>query len=286
MFSFRALITASLALVGLTTAACLGSEGTTGSPDLFDDVPLESSEVAGHSGTNSLLVTSYLAEADSLLDLTTRRLKNSSPAGTSLINSSSAYIIGTPEGQDILDYAARCALADNDHVVASIFPTLSFYGSGILTTTAGWGSAALTNAQKEDLFTCVLTHLNPSGAEIDTYLKGPSVAADNSDGTVFDFTEAVWLTTVSAGPFTGTVVEHHVWPQQDLRTRCGPSLEGSLGTRVCGTSAGCGDLTIHTDADFAADCTGSDGSYTCLGKPAIQTKLKTVQLSGIHPKCT
>ena len=71
-----------------------------------------------------------------------------------------------------------------------------------------------------------------------------------------------------------------------MRDACGPSLEGSLGTRVCGSPEGCADLIIHTDAHFAANCTGSDGSYTCLGKPAIQTKLKTIQLKGIHPKCT
>lgn len=272
----RSLVLASLGF-GLLAVGCSGASDELGSP--FEELPTASELAGGNGGTNGEPTNFFHAFAPALLDIAGRPLKASAPVNTYQINPESASILDTEGGRKTFEYAARCALGGGDYVVGGD-PAASYYGDSMLGTTAGWGSNALTTSQKEDLFTCLLPHVNAHGFSVGIYLTGPSIAPDSSDETHFDLAEAVWLAEVQPG----NELQYRVWPQSEVAAACGSDLKESFRALVCGADQDC-NLDVRTSS-FASDCTGSNGNYTCLGKPAIQSKIRAVDLTKRHPECT
>jgi hypothetical protein len=185
-------------------------------------------------------------------------------------------------GASTLDYLSRCALNDGDWVSTGVHTE---YGEGILTTTTEWKSQGLDLPASEDLFSCLLAHLNPFNEEVPIFLSGKNVQVDGGfDASPYIYEEALWVTEINT---MGPTIHFYVWPLGDLQTLCteaDPSIQGIV-TRVCGTmdASECG-VTVHESLD-ACDIDDTTGFYTCLGRPAIKTKLRAVDMPTIYPSC-
>lgn len=262
-----------LAALGLlSTVGCNPADDPTLSPSFV--YPTKSS-MQGGSGTNGNYSIEFHDTKGALGDIMSRPLMK---PDTHMITSESEYILDTEAGIRNFRYAAGCALDFNDFVTGG-WPEDTYYGEGFLSTTTGWGSNALDTPQQEDLFTCMIARLNPSGAEVPIWLSGAHVQDDpNDDETPFVWLEALWTTEIGAAATT-----FHVWPLGDLLDKCGATniIEG-LNSRVCGTPTGdC--VTVHMNS-LQTDCTLSGGNYTCLNRPAIQTKLKLEDVSTMYDR--
>jgi hypothetical protein len=180
-------------------------------------------------------------------------------------------------GEDTFKYAMNCAAPTN-----SIEHTGGPFGRSLLNTTAQWLDKPLGDGARNDLFACMLAHLNPLGT-VDIRLTGHSVTsqATPEEAKRYPVREALWVAETDVT--TGTLA-FHVWPFSDLLGRCGSGTGDSLIYRVCAEidPASCG-LTVHNDAD--TECTEVNGFYTCNQKPAIQTWLKAEDVDDVHPEC-
>jgi hypothetical protein len=272
MKSFPVIWLAALGFGLLSTVGCNEADDPTLAPSFV--YPTKSS-MQGGSGTNGNYSFEFQDTQDELYDIMSRRLK---ATGSNVINSQSEYILDTEAGVRNFRYAAGCALSVTDFVIGGT-PWGTYEGQGFMSTTIGWGSNALDTSQQEDLFTCMVARLNPHGAEVPIWLSGANVQDDpNDDETPFVWLEAVWTTEVSA-----LAINFHVWPLADLVNKCGAGrlIEG-LNTRVCGTPTG-NCVTVHVNS-LQTDCTLTGGNYTCLNRPAIQTKLRLQDVSTMYDR--
>ena len=155
-----------------------------------------------------------------------------------------------------------------------------YVGSGFLNTLGSWPTGIPSIGAKEDLLACMIARVNPSGTPIDIGFSGPSVPEAIDVTATFDFTEAVW--TVDASSVSGPPT-YHVWPSPALAALCEESLVGALDYRICGMTPYTCDMVQETG--FDTRCTGDKGMYTCDGKPAIQTWLRTEDVHKLYPRC-
>lgn len=204
------------------------------------------------------------------------------------LNTLSNGMTSTPEAEQLLEYAVRCALPSSDWIYYGS-PATMLYGQGLLTTTQSWRTGALTTSQTEDLFACLALHINPAGAYVDIMLSGASVtnSVELADYQAdYPFIEALWTADVVSAPLTPSITIN-VWPQQDLITKCQyVVLDEEVKSRVCGTPAGGCGLAVRTDLTTACSLDVNTGDYTCDGKPAILTRLPTSGSNQLYPKCT
>jgi hypothetical protein len=124
----------------------------------------------------------------------------------------------------------------------------------------------------------MIAHLNPFGATVPIFLSGPSVAGtESSDAGGFSVTEAIWQAKI---PGPGQAPIYYAWPRVNLLNTCGLLTTLSWITRICGSALNtCG---VRVRYDSATACTGSDGSFSCNGSPAIQTTLEDSALCSLH----
>jgi hypothetical protein len=190
------------------------------------------------------------------------------------------YHVGGPS---TLDYLSRCALSDGDWASTNSY---TGYGEGILKNTTEWKSFGLDLEGKEDVYNCLLAHLNPFDEEVPIYLSGRNVEHDTGfDASPYIYEEALWMTEIEV-TVSGPQIHLNVWPLADLEMICTagtPTIDG-LTTRVCGSmdAEECG-ITVH---ESLSGCDlEKDGHYTCLGRPAIKTRLRAVDMSVMYPNC-
>jgi hypothetical protein len=194
-----------------------------------------------------------------------------------------ALLFNVLQGRQTLRYAVRCALAAGDSVYGGLVPE-TFSGQGLLVTTAAWKTAALATAKKEDLFSCMLAHLNSAGIHVPIMLSGPSVYdSPTFDGSSYDFDEALWATEITYDPDDSPSFHFYVWPSQALDEFCPINLTGVLQLRLCGTFPGSCQLTVRTDK--ASVCSEHNNGWTCAGRPAIQTRLRPVDVPLLYGVC-
>src|SRR5439155_394469 len=72
---------------------------------------------------------------------------------------SSSLLMGGPDGDKVLTYAVECALPGGTTVD-------KYVGAGMMATTASWLNAPLSPLQQNDVLTCIMTRLNPSGTTV------------------------------------------------------------------------------------------------------------------------
>jgi hypothetical protein len=293
MTMYRKPLTIAFFTVGLLSVGCLGAE------EELDDLGGASPRmhalgagVGGLIGTNHYLPYEFQANVKAIRDAAAMRLGDVLPNDHEVRSSVVGLgLFNTVAGTHTFEQAVSCGLSIGDYVTHMAGRELSLYnGDGYMMTTKEWRVNPLTLSQREDLFTCMITRLNPSGASVQFLLGGPNV--NSSSGAISDFTynEAVWATTETVNPLTGLpMLTFKVWPSPELLDACGGSisvLEQQITGRTCPTpSADCG-LDIVTDTStYPKGCTGSDMNWTCGGKPAIQTKLRKVDVKYVYPKC-
>lgn len=275
-----------LILLG-TGALSAGCGEAPNEADMSTEMPRLSS-MAGPSrvtGTNGLSTLSWSLYKDTLFKATQSPLASSSPGLEHVLAPTNANntLLSSAAGREVLGYAARCALGEGDWVSGGS-PSQTFQGSGLLTTTSAWKTSGLSRAQQEDLFTCLLAHLNFYDVEVPIVLSGPSITdRPGEDSSLFTSSEAVWTTKITTNILTGApMLQYNVWPRLGLNDLCGTLVAATLGARVCGLGLLCG-LTIRTD--FASACTSTERGYSCDGRPAIETILTEQGLGILHPLC-
>lgn len=276
MISSRAPLFAAVAL--LSSSFSVGCSGPDAGFDSSYEMPTLTALTGGNGGTggdNGLTSVIFHQYKDLLVDATSFRIAD--PSDEHLVSAQvlATGLLNTADGRVVFEYAVRCALPGG-HKVAKLSPVVPFYGGGILTTTAGWLTGALTPPQRNDLFTCMLTHLNPEGAHVPIWLAGPKVTETAPTPPEYQVEEALWVALVDSSG-----IHFHVWPLPGVTTYC-PSVSGDLNTRTCDTIPNCG-LQVHSDLSTA--CTGAGDSWTCNGAPAIKTRLTLSSLKLLYSEC-
>lgn len=243
------------------------------------DPTLETMEgTNGSPGNNGLLVTTFQAKSAALRSLMGHKLFT----GTDELNLNINVInfLGSQAGRDVFDYAVQCALPENKSIVRS---GRTYTGKHILTTTTQWTQEALDEDAKEDLFACIVAHLNPLGGDsVPIFLSGPAVHTGTLS-TVYPVKEALWTAELSE-----VGVTYHVWPLFTMPEMCAANPLDALNKRVCGQNAPECFLEPHqhTFTDCVRKSASDDGQVECLGKRAIMTRLKNADfLSTLYPDC-
>lgn len=273
MLSFRLLTGVVLGAV-LTLTGC----STAMDPGDFMDAPAleaQGGPTKGTGGINGLSPADYHANVAALL--AALGVAASDPQNPSIVNPAivATGLLDTAGGRDVFEYMARCALPAGTQLTSA---GRVYAGGGILGTTGAWLTGSLTTSQKEDALTCMVTHLNPFGAHVPIFLSGPSIAGtESADPQGFTVEEAIWQVRLE-GPSQTPV--YYAWPRMDLLNTCGLATSLTWVSRICGTTLNtCG---VQVRYDRAAACTGSDGIFTCNGRPTIQTSLEESDLCILH----
>lgn len=243
----------------------------------------------GSTGSNNLHPLDLLAERDNLVVATQAALATYSASDATwwlANNAGTNALLASTGGRSVLKYAVRCALSSTSAVSAQLGSTgVSYPGEGHLATTAAWKTAALTSDQTDDLFTCLLAHLNANGVTVPINLSGPNVTNAPGYDPSFAWEEALWATKLIHDEDGGTAFHFYVWPR--AAAGCA-NVAAELTHRVCGTiDGGCG-LTVRTDLDTA--CTETSAGWYCNdvtghALPAILTRLKLTDAKKLYTGC-
>ncbi|AKT42044.1 hypothetical protein [Chondromyces crocatus] len=269
----------------------LGCAGGTGEDmvDAFGDLSTEQFQQPmtggqnGNGGNNGLRTAYFHANKSSLLSATGSRLPGPNHAPSVGVQA----LVSTEGGDKTLQYAVRCSVLDGQVVsyVDGVYGPKAYEGEGLLAGTSQWTTQGLSASQQEALFACMLAHLNPAGMVVPIALTGEMVAPaedEEFDLSDYSFHEALWTATVS----TAGGLIFKVWPIGDLRSSCSQVyLEGTLKNRTCGAVSQHASCGLEVRLDVEDDCTVSDGEYTCLGKPALVTRLIPEYFEQLHPLC-
>lgn len=260
--------------------AAMTATGCASDPMIDEEAPpLETLEgTTGVPGSNGLLVTTFQAESSALRELMNQGIytdatkQNLNPNVIAFLDDSSGK-------RKVFTYAIRCALPTSDTITRSL---RVYKGGGILTTTTQWTVAGLNTAAKEDLFACIVAHLNPLGELVPIFLSGPSVRPETLS-TGYPVREALFTAEL-----TEVGVSYHVWPLFAVPEMCAANPFDALKERVCGQDALECSLVPHqsTGSDCTLTTPGDDGRAICLGRKAIMTRLQNADfLSTLYPEC-
>lgn len=207
-------------------------------------------------------------------------------------NASNNNLKGSAGGRSVLDYAARCGLPTGHKLwyTAGMF-SLSVTGQGHMATVtaANWKTTGLSMSQTEDLFACVIAHMNGFGETVPIHLSGPNVN-EVIDGPLLGYTweEALFAVDISINPLNGGPdFKYHAYPF--AHAGC-PTIVTGLDTRICGSTAACG-LTIHPSSEIGTKCVLAPEGYYCDLKgtgsyvPMVMTRLLAVDVSKFYRTC-
>lgn len=287
----------SLMVAGVAALAMGCSDGMDGSdmgaPDMDD--PFYSSMAGGSDGTNGqnhlnsedafeLRGTLYSATTSDLADYNLLSGKWDLDSNTHL-----NALKSTPEGRQVLKYAIQCALPTTTTVrytalAGGLYIPFEVTGQGFLETTGGWLNGGLSTSAAEDLFACMLAHMNPTTV-VDINLSGQNVNNDpNADVSDFTWEETLWQANITEG--LSVAFHMRAWPLGGFED-CEVDVQ-ELETRVCGSYAG---TSCHLDIEttLTTECTeGADG-WQCYDDngvlvPVIKTRLKTSQVTNLYSK--
>lgn len=284
MNTFRFVLVTSLAL-GLSSTGCLGN-----ADPLVADIEPPRFKTLGTGGgitPNGLAPNSFHSNLTKLSQAMSWKLVG--PVATQVSQAVlNTGLLNTPEGRETFTYAVQCALSTNVYGPGNdpgdVPVNILYYGHSLLTTTGGWLDGGLSMGQRQDIFACLLAHLNPAPVPVHMLISGNSVRdkseyVDEPDQDAFSFDEAVWGVTVD----TSLAATLRVWPMRDLVTTCGRGVYDILQTRVCAFDLlDCG-VDVRGDLPIACDETG--GHFTCYGQPAIRSRLEPSSVSKLYGGC-
>jgi hypothetical protein len=204
------------------------------------------------------------------------------------LNPSTTTLLAGEEGRRVLKYVSRCAVDETVTLHAQVGATAyTFPGQGILSTTQGWLSGGLPLAGAQDVFSCLLAHMNARGVQVPINLSGPSVTNTDGADANFDWEEALWVTRIV--PATATTklrFDFYVWPLDDLLA-C-TEYASQVRDRICGLYSGTCGATVRTDRSNA--CTELTDGWYCtpvpgVTLPAIKTRLKVTDVDIMYDNC-
>ncbi len=266
--------------LALLPVACLGSADDMDAPTLKSPSRETLGDPSGTTGNNGLSSVEFFASEADLL-LTTKKPIDSGDPSINLV-AEMIGLLNTDGGRHTFKYSMRCGL----DLSMSVFDSnnTAYPGGGMLNTTAGWLNAPLSDSARDDLFACMLAHLNPYKVEVPIRLTGSSVPNQATDVSEYTFQEALWISNISTSSPTG--IKYEVWPLPSLYACYGPITSSAIQTRVCGQGNPVCGLQVHADM---SDCVqdANTHNWTCKGKPAIQTWLKADDVPQLYgSSCT
>lgn len=143
---------------------------------------------AGGGTTNHLRPEIFAEHKYELLNAMGYRLSTALPIGSHTINSAviNTGLLSTADGKELFEVAVECALADGQYVTHGSGPysiVSTYTGEGMMSTTAGWYSGALTTAQKEDVLRCVVARVNASGTPVSIVISGQNVTEKRGESS-------------------------------------------------------------------------------------------------------
>ncbi len=223
----RPSFTALAALASLATA-CAVADGPDPGAD-GDDVTamprrtmnsLGENRVSDHAATlKRIVATKFAANADTLA------------------------LARTSQGQQLLDYAARCALKPGAQVSIGGYVVPQAPSLGLAPS---WTSRALTTTEQGWLMACLLTHINATGSQVALSVRGRHVAlaADVAERADYPIQEgAFWGAFSNPNPDSSGLVQYACF-SDELASKCGPAQAAAiLWDRLC-AHGGCKDLYV------------------------------------------
>ena len=268
---------AALSLSSVCVMACTAPDATDSLADEEVDVGTAQQADHGSSGSNGLGSLEFLtqklplAQAVKFFPLVDPGTKDVSAGVKGLL-------YGTPAGKTILKYAVACAVPESTEV----FDGKDYLmGMGHILSAAAWMNGPLPQAALDSLMACVAAHVNPYGVEVPILLMGTDVENDSYSHPGFDVPEALWVSYVSV---VDSSVSFVVWPRSSVLRSCSDPL-AAFKNRLCGqypSSQSC-QLTLGAAGACTVDALGN---YTCNGKPAIETRLKTPDFNFLYKMCS
>ena len=282
MNTFRFVLVTSLGL-GLSSTGCLGN-----ADPLVADIEPPHFKALGTGGgisPNGLSPNSFHSNLTKLSQAMSWKLvgPGGSQVSQEVLNTG---LLSTPEGRETFTYAVQCALSTTVYGPGEVpnQGSVPYYGHSLLTTTGGWLDGNLSMGQRQDVFACLLAHLNPAPLPVHILLSGNSVRdksddVNEPDQDAFSFDEAVWGVTVD----TSLAATLRVWPMRDLVTTCGRGVFDILQTRVCAFDLL--DCGVDVRGDLPIACDETAGHFTCYGQPAIRSRLEPGSVSKMYGGC-
>jgi hypothetical protein len=285
----------SAVVIGLSSLSLgcsdeIGSSNTSGAPEIDDPFYSTMAGPPGTGGTNNLNPPDFHGLKYTLFSAAELPLATYG-ADDQLWwlanNAPNSALLGSIESRNVIKYAVRCALSTTSTVHAELGSSvLSYPGQGILGATSAWKTTPLNLDQANDLFTCMLAHLNARGVEVPINLSGPNINNALGSDPAFSWDEALWATKIDLDPVDGAVFSFYVWPLDNL-VDC-PGYVSGLEDRVCGTFQGECGLTVRSDRETA--CTETETGWFCEDTtghplPAIKTRLKAKDASALYDGC-
>lgn len=294
----KALSAGIAGVVALSMGCSDGGDGSELGAYAIDD-PHYSALAGGSDGTNGqnhLPPEHFIDYRYELFEATKSNLANYNAATNKWILASNAHtnaLRATAAGRQVLKYAIQCALPAGQAVwytlwVGGFAMQVSPTGQGFLTTTTGWDTGALPIPAAEDLFACVVAHLNPY-TQVAINLSGPKVTNDpNADTSDFTWEEALWMVDMRSSNLGGVTIDARVWPLSGV-LECG-SYVSQIETRVCGSYAGEAPCDVDVRLNVAGECIQGNGGWYCRDiagnfAPVIKSRLKVDEVSTIYGVC-
>jgi hypothetical protein len=265
--------------LGALSAGCLSESPSTS----LHDAPAVVRPLEGPTGSgsgNGLEPIQFLAARADLLEAFGGAAETSPGSGRP--STAVETLLANSYGQRTFKYAASCAFPQG---AAVEYEDERYEGNGIIHGASLWLDDSIMGDSNalNGLFTCITARLNPAGVKVPVLLLGPYVEVDGITQTSdYPFIEMVISTVYDR--YSEPPLTINVWPQEELSKLCGDQVEGSLGTRFCDNApVGCGFVLRK---DFAKACEGTPGAWVCEGHPAIETRLKQVDVGEMYPECT
>jgi hypothetical protein len=275
------LILAVISGLGLLSSGCIGAADSIEAEEIHVR-SIETLSTVGGQGSNGLKASDFQANKTHLWDATAYPLFSVGVVNPNIANSS---LLATDGGKDTFEYSIKCSFTDNDDFTHD---SRTYTGEGLLDTTNDW-SSSLAATVKLDLFSCMIALINAEGTNVDVYLTGENVLAQDEQGD-FIYPDAIWQAYLDG---TGAL-KFRVWPLEPIKKECGELTSYWVLHRVCDDPWGDCGVEIMDDLN---DCSQVDGNantvidsdeagiWTCNGLPAIQTWLEEDGIEAIYPRC-
>lgn len=246
----------------------------------------------GAGGVNSLLPYEFHANRTMLYGATTGALatwSNTDKVWSFADNAFTDALLSGVGGQNTLKYAVKCALSATSSISVAGSQDdddLAYTGMNILATTQSWKTAALSIDSADDLFTCMIAHLNANGVPVPINLSGPHIVNSGSSDPAFSWEEALFAAKIDTSDPDAPAFSVYVWPMDSL-VNC-PSYITGLSDRLCGTGVDNCGLIVRDDREEA--CTETGNGWYCDDLsghplPAVLTRLKSKDAEKFYPGC-
>lgn len=277
-----------LGSAALVLTSCLFGCAETDSIEDLDAPELSPKEGHNTGGTNGASSNDFLTLQPSLVGMANTPLVD---PGTMNVNSAIVTILlQQAGGSDLFKYAVRCGLTSAQGQNAVTWATAvlpkTYQGMGHLGTTAGWLTGPLSGTGRDDLFACIVAHLNPYGIEVPLVLSGASVTDDGIEYPDFTVDEALWVVD-----FPNSLPHYTVWPTDQFKELCVADPAVALEDRVCGQHPALCNLDVGASIQLDCFYDVAAGGYYCnvgnppVARPALKTSLKEADFMRLNKRC-